>query len=252
MFWKRGLRGAALALFAGFLVAGLETPGRAQNDVRQTAQSIPSEQTPDGKLHFWLYLPSKYKQQPQKRWPLLLFLHGAGERGSNLQRVLRHGPPKLIHAGKDFPFIVVSPQCPGGMNWKTLAPSLIKLLDHLEATYRVDRSRIYVTGLSMGGYGTWHLAALIPQRLAAVVPICGGGDPQTAPKIKSVPVWAFHGARDRVVPPERSEEMVQAIRQAGGTAKLTIYPQAGHDSWTATYDNPEVYRWLLSHQKSQQ
>ncbi len=234
-----------LAVMAGGSVLSV----RVWADSPQRAESIPSEQTPDGKLHFWLYLPPEYQQQPQKKWPLLLFLHGAGERGSKLQRVLRHGPPKLIHAGKKFPFIVASPQCPGGMNWKKLAPSLVKLLDHLESQYRVDRSRVYVTGLSMGGYGTWHLAALIPQRLAAVVPICGGGDPQAAEKIKSVPVWAFHGGRDRVVPPKRSQEMVQAIKQAGGDARLTIYPQAGHDSWTATYDNPEVYRWLLSHRK---
>ncbi len=245
---------STLALAGLWAVAML--PGRSlwaeqpsQDAPRQSRQSIPSEQTRDGKLHFWLYLPPGYDKQPQKKWPLLLFLHGAGERGSDLKRVLRHGPPKLIQAGKDFPFLVASPQCPGGMDWRMLAPSLIKLLDHLESKYRVDPSRVYVTGLSMGGYGTWHLAGLIPERLAAVVPICGGGDPATAERLKEVPVWAFHGGRDRVVPLKRSQEMVDAINKAGGKARLTVYPEAGHDSWSATYDNPEVYRWLLSHQK---
>ncbi len=215
----------------------------------QVAQSIPSDQAPDGHLHFWLYLPPDYQKQPGKSWPLLLFLHGAGERGSQLQQVKRHGPPKLIDQGRSFPLVVVSPQCPRGKDWRQLAPSLLKLLDHLEKHYRIDPTRVYITGLSMGGYGTWHLVALAPERFAAAVPICGGGDPRKADRIKQVPIWAFHGARDRVVPLKRSQEMVQAVRQAGGEARLTVYPQAGHDSWTATYENEEVYRWLLQHRK---
>ena len=231
------------------VVAAVLAPAQNQAASRQKAQSIPVDQTPQGRLHFWLYLPPGYEQQEAKRWPLLLFLHGAGERGSDLRRVLRHGPPKLIAAGRQFPFIVVSPQCPGGTNWRHLAPSLLRLLDHMEKNYRVDRSRVYVTGLSMGGFGTWHLLGVAPDRFAAAVPICGGGDPQVAPKAKHVPVWAFHGAKDRVVPLKRSEEMVQAWWRAGGKARLTVYPHAGHDSWTKTYANPDVYRWLLQHRK---
>src|SRR5262249_25165213 len=147
-----------------------------------------------------------------KAWPLLLFLHGAGESGSDLKRVKRHGPPKLIERGKDFPFIVVSPQSPGrGWDPRTLNA----LLDDVAAKHKVDKDRSYVTGLSMGGFGTWALAAASPDRFAAIVPICGGGTPGDAKKIKDLPIWVFHGAKDSVVPPNRSEAMVKALKSAG-------------------------------------
>jgi predicted peptidase len=127
---------------------------------------------------------------------------------------------------------------------------LINLLDDIVSRYNVDTERIYLTGLSMGGYGTWTLAAAYPQRFAAIAPICGGGERYMADKFKNVPVWAFHGAKDNVVPPVKSEEMVNAINARGGNARLTVYPDAAHDSWTATYDNPELYDWFLKHRKS--
>ena len=108
---------------------------------------------------------------------------------------------------------------------------------------------MYLTGLSMGGFGTWTLAAAYPRRFAAIAPICGGGSPKDAPKLKSLPIWVFHGAQDKTVPLARSEDMVKALKGAGaGEVKFTVYPDAGHDSWTATYDNPELYSWLLAHQ----
>jgi predicted peptidase len=114
----------------------------------------------------------------------------------------------------------------------------------------VDPDRVYLTGLSMGGYGTWSLAAAHPERFAAIVPICGGGNPADAAKLASLPVWVFHGAKDPTVPLERSKEMVEAIKSAGGNPRFTIYPEAGHDSWTETYNNPELYQWLLEQKKS--
>jgi predicted peptidase len=108
---------------------------------------------------------------------------------------------------------------------------------------------MYVTGLSMGGFGTWTILAKYPNLFAAAVPICGGGDPATAESIKHIPIWAFHGAKDNVVPLERSRQMVDAIERVGGNAKLTVYPEAGHNSWSETYDNPEVYQWLLEHRR---
>lgn len=198
-------------------------------------------------LSYLLYLPEDYEQK--EKWPLLLFLHGAGERGDNLDLVKVHGPPKLISQGKQFPFIVVSPQCPRGRWWESL--ELVLLLDEIVKRYNVDEDRIYVTGLSMGGFGTWRLAFVQADRFAAIAPICGGGEPYWArrKRFNNLPVWAFHGAKDSVIPAERSEEMVEAIRKEGGNAKLTIYPEAGHDSWTETYDNPELYEWLLSHRR---
>jgi predicted peptidase len=196
-------------------------------------------------MDYLLYLPKDYDKG--EKFPLMLFLHGSGERGSDLQKVKVHGPPKLIAAGKDFPFIVVSPQCPDEASWENY--QLIALLDDLEKKYKVDPDRIYVTGLSMGGYGTWRLAAAIPNRLAAIVPICGGGSTRSANRIAKLPIWAFHGARDTAVPLNNSLEMVDAVNKEGGSAKLTIYPDAGHDSWTEAYENPKLYEWLLAQKR---
>ena len=195
---------------------------------------------------YLLFLPEGYGQQ-QKRWPLMLFLHGAGERGDDLEKVETHGPPKIVQTRKDFPFIVVSPQCPENDWWTKKTEVLINLLDEIIARYDVDTERVYLTGLSMGGYGSWALAADYPDRFAAVVPICGGGNRTMSLMLKDVPIWAFHGAKDSVVPVEESKEIVDAINRRGGNAKLTIYPEANHDSWTQTYNNQELYDWLLEH-----
>lgn len=197
------------------------------------------------RMGYLLYLPKDY--DAKDAWPLVLFLHGAGERGQDLELVKKHGPPKLISEGKDFPFIVVSPQCPKDRWWESI--ELIALLDDLQGRLKVDQDRIYLTGLSMGGFGTWRLAAFAPDRFAAIAPICGGGETYWAKQIAPLPVWAFHGAKDKGVPLERSEKMVEAIKKQGGDPKLTVYPEADHDSWTETYNNPEFYDWLLEQKR---
>ena len=201
-------------------------------------------------LNYWLYLPDGYDSAEQD-WPLVLFLHGAGERGSDLNKVKTHGPPRLIAEGRSFPFILVAPQCPQNAWWTDKTHELAALVEHVTHTCRVDLSRRYVTGLSMGGYGTWSLITHYPELFAAAVPICGGGDDALARfRLRSIPVWAFHGAKDPVVPLRKSEEMVNVMRQFGNRqVQLTVYPQADHDSWTDTYNNPDVYDWLLSHQR---
>jgi predicted peptidase len=196
-------------------------------------------------MDYLLYLPSNYNEK--EKWPLMLFLHGAGERGSNLDLVKKHGPPKLISKGKEFPFIVVSPQCPKNRHWEPI--ELTVLLDDVTSKLKVDTDRIYLTGLSMGGFGTWALAAYSPDRFAAIVPICGGGDTIWAKRIAHLPVWVFHGAKDPGVPLKRSQEMVDALKKAGDNVNFTVYPDAGHDSWTATYDNPKLYKWLLEQKR---
>jgi predicted peptidase len=197
------------------------------------------------KLDYLLFLPQGYETSRQ-RWPLMLFLHGAGESGTNLAKVKIHGPPKIVESKPDFPFILMSPQSPG-RGWNSDA--LNALLDNVIRKYRVDKHRIYLTGLSMGGYGTWSLAAAHPERFAAIVPICGGGNPADAKKLAALPIWVFHGAKDPTVPVERSREMVEAIKAAGGNVKFTEYPEAKHDCWTETYDNPELYQWLLAQKR---
>lgn len=193
-----------------------------------------------------LYLPTGCRPGDRK-WPLLLYLHGAGERGGDFELVKKHGPPKLIAAGRQFPFVVVAPQCPKEITWDI--EMLVMLLDEVTATQPIDERRIYVTGLSMGGYGTWLLALHQPYRFAAIAPICGGGFPFLVDRIKHLPVWAFHGAKDDIVPLSESERMVTALQRAGADARLTVYPDAQHDAWTQTYENSELYDWLLSHQR---
>jgi predicted peptidase len=204
------------------------------------------------RLPYLLFLPREYHAAPAKRWPLLMFLHGAGERGNDLELVKLHGIARILEERDDFPFITVSPQCPADSWWWRELEVLTGLLDRIEATLAVDTKRIYLTGLSMGGYGTWHLAAMHPRRFAAIAPICGGGlpydgFPERACILKDVPVWAFHGAQDPVVPLEESEKMVDALRACGGDVRFTVYPDAEHDSWTEAYNTPELYTWLLSH-----
>jgi predicted peptidase len=197
------------------------------------------------RMQYLVSLPKGYDKE--EKWPLVLFLHGAGERGDNLDRVKVHGPPKLIAKGKEFPFICVSPQCPKNRWWNPM--ELEALLDHVEKKYKVDADRVYLTGLSMGGFGTFALANHAPKRFAAIAPVCGGGDPIHALQISSIPTWVFHGAKDRVVPEQRSKEMVDALKKRKADVQYTVYPEAGHDSWTATYDNPKFYEWMLKQKR---
>jgi predicted peptidase len=202
------------------------------------------------RMGYLLFLPKGYGETPGKRWPLLMFLHGLGERGSDLELLKIHGLPKLVEEQPDFPFIVASPQCPDISYWPQEVPALNALLDSLIADYAVDETRVYLTGLSMGGFGTWAFATAHPERFAAIAPICGGGEPEAAGLLKNVPVWAFHGAQDEAVPLRRSQEMVDAVEAAGGSARLTVYPEAGHDSWTRTYANSKIYEWFLQHARA--
>jgi predicted peptidase len=216
------------------------------------AMKLDRTETIHVECRYWLGLPPEYDTEPNHRWPLLVFLHGAGERGEDLKLVLKHGPPKLIAAGRTLPMIVAAPQCPAGEWWENTRQILAvrALVDELLRTLRVEPNRVYLTGLSMGGYGTWRLAAEYPELWAAIVPICGGGRWFYADRLRHIPTWVFHGAKDPVVPLRESEVMVEAIRKAGGTVRFTVFPEAGHDAWTAAYDDPALYEWLLQHSRS--
>ena len=236
------------------LLIGNCTPLLAQTDVRagQYSHSLEKEISLKLNIDYLLYIPEAYSTT-DKAWPLILFLHGAGERGDDLSKVLIHGPPKLIaKENRAFPFIIVSPQCPENDFWtsKIQIETLNALLDEIVSKYRIDKRKIYVTGLSMGGYGTWSLATTYPDRFAAIAPICGRGNPEEAGKIAHLPIWVFHGAKDQTVPIKSSEDMVEALKKAGSDVKFTVYPEAGHDSWTVTYENPELYDWFLQHTNS--
>jgi predicted peptidase len=217
----------------------------------QSAQTLNKQV--EVKINYLLFLPAEYGKEQDTKWPIILFLHGAGERGDDVNLVKKHGPPKLVEgSGNDSParkFIVVSPQCPPNKWWEPR--EVITLLDEVSQKYSVDPDRVYLTGLSMGGFGTWETSARYPERFAAIAPICGGGDPRRVRSLKDMPVWVFHGDKDPTVPVQRSIEMVDALKQAGNDAKFTRYPNAGHDSWTETYNNAELYAWFLQHKRGQ-
>ncbi len=206
---------------------------------KQQHVSLPSS------YNYLLFLPERY--ETQKQWPTILFLHGSGERGSNLEDVKKHGIAKIVEERSDFPFIAVSPQCPQNQEWS--APLLNTLLDQVLSAYHVDRSQVYLTGLSMGGYGTWSWAEAQPHRFAAIAPVCGGGDRVHASNLKELPAWVFHGALDNVVPLNESAAMVNALKFCNGNVKFTVYRDAGHDCWTQTYNNQALYDWFLQHRQ---
>lgn len=268
-------RSCFLALAALLGCAAFALPIRAAET--QIAQRFEHTITKKVGYDYLLALPTGYDASSEKRWPLLLFLHGAGERGTDLWLVAKHGPPKLLHGGAPAPadetpdararreaatkalaenFIVVSPQNPAGVWWAD--DGIGALLDEIMAKHNVDVSRVYLTGLSMGGYGTWSYAMKNPGRFAAIAPICGGGlyidvlraSREMKPALLGLGIWVFHGAKDPTVPLEESERMVAALKKAGVTdLQFTVYPEAKHDSWTETYANPELYAWLLKHQR---
>ena len=201
------------------------------------------------------------------RMPLVVFLHGAGERGHDNERQLLHGARDLLRYSieRQEPMIIVAPQVPLDERWVDVVwdervhrmpedPSesmglLMGLLTELMSDSRVDTNRVYLTGLSMGGFGTWDLIARWPDTFAAALPVCGGGDTDSAVRIKNIPVWAFHGSDDAVVIPERSRDMIQALQQVGSNPRYTEYPGVGHDSWTETYQNFEVLDWFFSQRR---
>lgn len=181
---------------------------------------------------------------------MILFLHGIGQRGDDLDLVKTHGIAKIVEGQPDFPFITISPQCPDDTMWWDHPQTLKAIVDQVRAEYAVDEQRIYLTGLSMGGFGTWGLAMAYPDLFAAIAPICGGGISEFVGLIRDVPVWAFHGAEDPAIPLQASQRMVDTLRAVGGNVRFTVYPGVGHDSWTQTYENPELYEWFLQHSRA--
>lgn len=212
----------------------------------QVAQVFQCPTIAEAKLGYLLYLPRNYGQ-PNERFPLLLFLHGSGERGQEISLVKKHGPPKLLEQGQHLPFVVVSPQCPAEQRWDT--QMLFGLLDDLSSRYAIDPTRVYVTGLSMGGFGTWDLVAAAPKRFAAAVPICGYAEPWVATPASEIPTWIIVGDRDSPKLAGNSRIMASALQALGADVKFTVMHGVGHDSWTQSYATPELYEWLLRHRR---
>ncbi|MGG4167834.1 prolyl oligopeptidase family serine peptidase [Rossellomorea vietnamensis] len=218
----------------------------------------------DYQLNYLLYVPDSFQQNGSQKWPLILFLHGAGERGDDIELVKKHGVSKVVEDQKEFPFIVVSPQCPADSYWVNELEALSAMLDEIIGKCSINPARIYLTGLSMGGIGAWHLAITNPKRFAALAPVCGAiSIPQGRleelqitnnvnqlfeglKKIKDLPVWAFHGDADDIVPIKEAQKVIRKLKVNGGNAKLTVYKGVSHDSWTETYENEQLYKWFLN------
>jgi lysophospholipase L1-like esterase/dienelactone hydrolase len=221
---------------------------------------------PDGAtLPYRLLTPKNY--DPAQKYPLVVFLHGAGERGDDNQAQLRHGAPLFLkpEVREKFPCFVFAPQCPKeetwsavkgwteGASWTEEPKPVMKLalgaVEALRKEFSIDPDRLYVTGLSMGGYGTWDLLSRMPDRIAAAAPICGGGDPAHITGAKGVAIWAFHGIEDPTVPLVRSQEMIAALKAAGGSPLYSEYPYIKHDSWTTAYGEPELLPWMFAQRR---
>lgn len=220
-----------------------------KSDPVSEAAILQQEVYSDSLLDYLLFMPKHTSAVLNGKFPLLLSLHGIGERGSDLQLLKRDGLARRLDGYNTFPFIVVSPQCPLSTEWyyNRTDTLLDQLLDDVLARYPVDPARVYVTGYSMGGIGAWDMAIRHPQRFAAAIPIASRGESYaTICDMRDIPVWAFHGANDDVVALVRAEAIVKALRDCGGEVRLTVYPDTGHDSWTKTYNNPQIYEWLLA------
>ena len=223
-----------------------------QRDLESRLRSQVHESA-DGVLPYRIYEPPASAASGEPL-PLVLLLHGAGERGDDNRRQLRHGVREFVSVAAQarHPCYLVAPQCPTGGWWMAAGnqASVIGLVEVLCKEYPVDRDRIYITGLSMGGSGTWSAISARPDLFAAALPICGAGDPSSVDRLVELPIWAFHGAADRVVPVEKSRAMIEALRATGGHPRYTEYPGVGHDSWTRTYAADEVLDWLFRQRRN--
>ncbi len=199
-------------------------------------------------MQYVVAYPDSYNKD--KKYPLLIYMHGAGTRGTNTELLVKSVFLAGYESQPEHPFLVVMPLCHQN-TWFDLFETLKGFMERLRRRPDVDDRRVYLTGASMGGYATWQLAMSMPEVFAAIVPVCGGGMYWNVARLEKVPVWAFHGGKDQTVLPRESEILVERLKQKGGNAKLTIYPENGHNAWTDTYYNSEVYGWLLSHQKKE-
>ena len=201
-------------------------------------------------LRYYLYYPEEYEKQEQEKFPLLLFLHGGGESGDSLATLKSNGPPKLIAEGKQFPFLILAPQNPHKKKWWNTR-AVIQLLDTIVANNRVDKNRIYLTGLSRGGGAAWELVVQYPEKFAALAVVCGMTPLPYASWIdKDLPIWVFHGTADSSIPYSESEDMVNKLKSMGYTVKFTTYEGVGHNSWVQAYTTEALYDWFIQQERN--
>lgn len=211
----------------------------------QSAQTI---NIPGGNINQYLaYVPYAYNKQPTTKWPVIIFLHGLGEIGTNINAIKSHGLPKYLDNEQRMPALVFSPQCNGGGWWNTA--TLEKFLKQVMTKYNVDPKRVYLTGLSMGGIETWAWAIQDPQSFAAIIPVSANGDPSAVGDLKNIPTWVFHGDQDGTVAYSGDVAMVNALKADGGNVQFTTIKGGYHDIWDAVYTNPALYDWMLKNKQ---
>ena len=223
---------------------------KGEGGMKEITLSYKEKNPEEVDLNYLLYLPDDY-QKNQQTYPLVLFLHGKGERGDDLEKIKIHGIPRRIDQGIQFPFIGIAPQCPIAGYWDRTkyVSSLISLIKEVEHDYRVDSDRIYGTGLSMGGLGTLAIALKEPELFSAIIPVCGGAEMDNIQRLNQLPIWLFHGDQDDVHPVNNSIRIFQALSPVNDHVFLTVYGGVEHDSWTQTYENKEIYNWMLNYSK---
>ena len=200
-------------------------------------------------LEYYLYFPPEYQESSSKRFPLLLFLHGGGESGGDLELIRENGPPKLLTEGKDFPFLILAPQNPHKKQWWNVR-AVMALLEQITREYRIDPKRLYLTGLSRGGNACWEIAAQFPDTFAAMAVVCGMTPVPYAHWInKSMPIWVFHGKEDPVIPFSESEQMTRKLEEMGYDVRLTASDGVGHNAWEKAYLEEGLYEWFLNYSK---
>lgn len=212
-------------------------------------KKITSRKKKEGEFGYYLYAPN---EQPKENIPLIVFLHGAGERGNgttDLKLINVNALPKYITQGAEYPAFILCPQCPKGFVWNNFVVSLKKLIDDISEKYSVDKNKIALTGISMGGYGTWEMGITYPGFFSCIAPICGGGFFWRTAELKNEKIWAFHGDADKTVPCSNSLQMVDGVNKNGGHARLTIFHDVEHNSWDPAYCDTKLIDWLLAGSK---
>ena len=255
---RRGVIVAVAALAVGLPLLGSRAAAAPQTYAAPPAKLLPGQRAYSSwvghvRVNYLLYAPGAYGKDLSRRWPLIVFLHGGGERGDDPALLTGQPLPKTLAGTTTFPAVVLSPQLPLRFTyWSDLIDPVDALVQRLERRYAIDPRRLYLTGLSTGGFGTWEYGLRHPKRFAALVPIAGGyrqgGVPGNICALRDVPIWAFHGASDTVVPPYASEIPVKALRACGSkVVRLTLYPGGDHySSWVRAYADPALWRWLFS------
>jgi predicted peptidase len=205
-------------------------------------------------LKYLIYLPHEYDSRSTTLWPLIVYLHGKGDRGDDPNILKMQGLPYYLEQKKDLPFVAIAPQCPLDSEWIFQLEVVYELIRSMHAQYKIDKNRCSLTGNSMGGIGAWHMGINYPHLFAAIVPICGGtypflGYPEAVDRLKETPIWVFHGDDDDVIPVQLSRVLVDRLIKINGNVRFTVYKNTGHDCWTKTYSNPELYLWLAEQKR---